>query len=160
MFNSKRLTEPLTLYLYPLNPATPDLNSKALPAEDTEINDIEKHFNEEDENDILTDQDQLGPLDNTADIQGAKSTLSPDLENEPEEFQRGEIDVKTQIDRTTRIARANIQGHHDLDDSPATTPGGIEEVAAQTDEEMAERGLSKKDIKKLLRPFQLKLHLS
>lgn len=94
-----------------------------------------------DESKIIGDQDQTFESANLK----ANSTMGSgpanwDLEDEPEEFARGEIDVMTQIDRTTRIARANAYGHHDLDDSPEMTPGGIEEVAAKTDQDLALHG--------------------
>lgn len=100
-------------------------------------------LNPEDASAILTDQDLSGPK---SDLQGdtlsGAGPVSLDLEDEPGEFIRGEVDVKSQIDRTSRVVKANVHGHHDLDDSPEMTPGGIEEVAAKTDEDLARKGQS------------------
>lgn len=93
-------------------------------------------FNERDRADIIRDKDET--LDG-AGHEAASGPASLDLENEPAEFVRGEIDVKTQMDRTVRIARAEARGHHELDDSPDFTPGGLEEVVEKTDQDLAER---------------------
>jgi hypothetical protein len=98
-----------------------------------------------DETKIIGDQDQTFENRNLK-----KSTTMGsgpanwDLEDEPDDFARGEIDVMTQIDRTIRISRANAEGHHDLDDSPDMTPGGIEEVAAKTDQDLAVHGYGRR----------------
>ncbi|HRO66843.1 MAG TPA: hypothetical protein PL182_04705 [Pseudobdellovibrionaceae bacterium] len=92
---------------------------------------------EEDQEDILSDQDQTSlSTDPSDDLRGKGGPSALDLEDEPVEFARGEIDVKTQMDRTTRIAKASATRHYDLDDSPDTTPGGLEEVFVKTDRDL------------------------
>ena len=97
----------------------------------------------EDTSEILADQDQTAKHARLGENIETQGPLSGSLEDEPIEFMQGEIDVKAQMDRTTRVVDADILGHHDLDDSPAMTPGGIEEVAAKTDEDIARRRASK-----------------
>lgn len=66
--------------------------------------------NHDDESQILTDQD----LTNEGDITeldenlGAKSNSLDDLENEPADFLRGEVDVTEQMERTARAMEAVI----------------------------------------------------
>lgn len=103
--------------------------------------DLETHpgqasFDERDRSDIIRDKDETLDESEREAMSGAPIQ---DYENEPGEFMRGEIDVKTQIDRTVRITRAEARGHHELDDSPDFTPGGIDEVAEKTDQDLAER---------------------
>lgn len=67
--------------------------------------------NQRDETQILKDQDMtlerdISDIDETM---GAKSTSLDDIENGPEEFIQGEIDVKEQMDRTTRAMEAAIE---------------------------------------------------
>ncbi len=67
--------------------------------------------NHEDETQIITDQD----LTNESDITeldenlGAKSNSLDDLENEPADFMRGEVDVTEQMERTTRAMQAALR---------------------------------------------------
>ena len=67
-------------------------------------------INHDDESQILTDQD----LTNEGDITeldenlGAKSNSLDDLENEPADFLRGEVDVTEQMERTARAMEAVI----------------------------------------------------
>ncbi len=67
--------------------------------------------NHEDEAQIITDQD----LTNESDITeldenlGAKSNSLDDLENEPADFMRGEVDVTEQMERTTRAMQAVLR---------------------------------------------------
>jgi hypothetical protein len=87
--------------------------------------------NAEDEANILGDSDQVG-TDPTIedDDMGRGGRVTGDLEqDEPGEFVRGELDVKTQIDRTTRIMQANLGGHHLWEDpsDPDETPGGLDD---------------------------------
>lgn len=93
---------------------------------ETEIVPREAQQDRDDSEDILWDRDQTN--------RQHKARLTP--ENVPRDFERGDIDVKTQMDRIERIARAQAQHHYDLDDSPDTTPGGIEEVMAKVDREL------------------------
>lgn len=66
--------------------------------------------NHDDESQILSDQD----LTNEGDIMeldenlGARTNTLDDLENEPADFMRGEIDVTEQMERTTRAMDAVI----------------------------------------------------
>ncbi|MNL62684.1 hypothetical protein D3C87_1867280 [compost metagenome] len=76
------------------------------------------------------------------------------LENEPDDFMRGDIDVKEQMDRAAEAMDSSIRGYQNqgTEDSPMTelgasfkyTPGGIEEVAEKTDEYLASHNLSPK----------------
>ena len=100
-------------------------------------------LSQEDTSEILADQDQTSKHTDLGENIESPSRLSGSVEDEPIEFMQGEIDVKAQMDRTTRVVDADIMGHHDLDDSPDLTPGGIEEVAAKTDEDLARRHSSK-----------------
>ena len=107
--------------------------------------------NMDDESDILTDQDQTEKVDLLSDDEnmGAHSNSLDSLENEPDDFLEGEIDVKTQMDRAAAALDASIHGYQDqgTEDSPRTelgaafadTPGGLEEVEASTDRELARR---------------------
>lgn len=115
---------------------------------------------EEDESDILTDQDLTSKLDLLADDEnlGAHSTALDSLEEEPEDFLEGEIDVKEQMDRAAQAMESSIFGYQNqgTEDSPRTelgaafknTPGGIEEVELKTDQEMIQKRHSKKSKKK------------
>ncbi len=104
--------------------------------------------NENDEADILSDQDLTQKL-STADDEnmGAKSESLDALEDEPDVFLSGEIDVKEQMDRAADAMDASIHGlqNQGYEDSPRSelgaafrnTPGGIEEVEMKTDQELA-----------------------
>ena len=104
-----------------------------------------------DEQDILTDQDQTEKVDLLADDEnmGAHSKSLDALEDEPEDFMEGDVDVKTQMDRAAAALDASINGYQDrgTEDSPRTelgaafadTPGGLEEVEMRTDQELARR---------------------
>lgn len=65
----------------------------------------------DDEVQIISDQD----LTNESDITeldenlGAKSNSLDDLENEPADFMRGEVDVTEQMERTTRAMQAALR---------------------------------------------------
>lgn len=60
--------------------------------------------NHDDESQILADQDLTNENDITEldENLGAKSHSLDDLEKEPADFMRGEVDVKEQMERTTR----------------------------------------------------------
>lgn len=107
--------------------------------------------NENDEKDILTDQDQTKKIDLLSDDEnmGAKSRSLDELDEEPDEFLRGDIDVKEQMDRAADAMNASLHGYEsqadedsprgDLGASFRSTPGGLEEVEMKTDEELARR---------------------
>lgn len=67
--------------------------------------------NRRDEAQILTDQDMTNEHDITDldENMGAKSHSMGTMEDEPEDFVSGEIDVVTQMDRTTRHMEEVIQ---------------------------------------------------
>ncbi|KYG62909.1 hypothetical protein AZI87_16720 [Bdellovibrio bacteriovorus] len=115
----------------------------------TQISRGEPSENTRDENEILNDQDltnksNLRPDDENL---GAKTRSYEPLEDEPGDFMRGEVDVKEQMDRAADALDASLHGYQNqgAEDSPQTelgasfkyTPGGIEEVAAKTDEYLA-----------------------
>jgi hypothetical protein len=101
-----------------------------------------------DERDILKDQD-VTMKGGTSDDEnmGAHSKSYEMVEDEPDEFMQGDIDVKEQMDRTADAMDTSIRGlqSQSTEDSPRTelgasfkyTPGGIEEVAEKTDEYLA-----------------------
>lgn len=64
--------------------------------------------NHEDESQIIGDQDSTNENDITEldENLGAKSNSLDDLENEPADFLRGEVDVSEQMERTTRAMDA------------------------------------------------------
>jgi len=107
--------------------------------------------NSDDESDILSDQDLTEKMDLLSDDEnlGAHSRSLDSLENEPEDFMEGELDVKEQMDRAAAALDASIHGYQNqgTEDSPRTelgaafanTPGGIEEVEMKTDQELARR---------------------
>lgn len=101
-----------------------------------------------DEKEILGDQDVTNKTSSADDENmGAITRSYEPLEDEPGDFMRGEIDVKTQMDRAADALDASIHGYQNqgAEDSPKTelgasfkwTPGGIEEVEAKTDEYLA-----------------------
>jgi len=65
--------------------------------------------NSEDEAAIMADKDQTrDPMSFNQDQ--PKHRLSNNLEDEPEDFIEGDVDVKTQMDRTERRLRSHIDG--------------------------------------------------
>lgn len=106
--------------------------------------------NKRDESDILADQDQTVPADRLTQDEnmGAKSTTLDTLEDEPGDFMRGEVDVKTQMDRAADAVDSSLRGLSNQadEDSPRTelgaafkdTPGGLEEVEMKTDQDLAQ----------------------
>lgn len=103
---------------------------------------------ESDEADILADQDLTEKLSRADDENmGAKSESLDQLEDEPDLFLEGEIDVKEQMDRAADAMDSSIRGlqNQGYEDSPRSelgaaiknTPGGIEEVAMKTDQDLA-----------------------
>lgn len=99
-----------------------------------------------DESQILADQDQtmkhdLAKLDENM---GAMSNSLEAIENEPEDFMNGEIDVKEQMDRARQAMAYSIHGvqearseddpQSELNASFKNTPGGLDEMIMHTDE--------------------------
>lgn len=107
--------------------------------------------NEEDESEILTDQDLTEKLSQWTDDEnmGAKSNSLDALEDEPDDFLTGEVDVREQMDRAAAAMDASIHGlqNQGYEDSPRTelgasfqeTPGGLEEVEQKTDQALAQQ---------------------
>lgn len=119
----------------------------------TRVSGAEASENERDESDIITDQDQSAagvPDENM----GARSRTLDSLEEEPDDFIQGDIDVKEQMDRAADAMDTSIRGlqNQGTEDSPRTelgasfkyTPGGIEEVEMKTDQDLARRGQKQK----------------
>jgi hypothetical protein len=115
--------------------------------------------NREDESEILTDEDETSKKDVSEfdEHTGAKSVSLGSLEDEPENFMMGEVDVRRQMDDAASVVEDAIHGVQetvDADDpngelasSFRATPGGIEEVIEKTDEALAHKA-SKREIKK------------
>ena len=103
--------------------------------------------NGEDEAIILGDQDQTlqHARTKTDENMGAKSTTLEPMEDEPSDFMRGEVDVKEQMDRAAGALESSVNGYLDSDTEDSVelsasfegTPGGLEEVAEKTDEDLA-----------------------
>ena len=77
--------------------------------------------NKGDEEKIIGDQDQTmieGDITNLDENMGAKTYSLDTVEDEPEDFMRGEIDVKTQMDRTAREIDAAVHGRRGPDPDP------------------------------------------
>ena len=65
--------------------------------------------NTEDEASIMADRDQtLDPL--SFEREPSQTRQAKNLEDEPEDFIEGDVDVKTQMDRTERQFRSHIDG--------------------------------------------------
>lgn len=92
----------------------------------------------QDSSEILDDQDQTIESDALTrdENMGAKTYSLDTLEDEPGDFARGEIDVKTQMDRTARQLNSTIHGFESLDDE-GEPEGGLEEVVQKTDEALS-----------------------
>jgi hypothetical protein len=67
--------------------------------------------NSQDERDILADKDQvLGQDPSKEDPSAVRGQMSGSVEDEPDDFVRGEIDVVTAIDRTMRDYDDDLRG--------------------------------------------------
>ncbi len=79
-------------------------SSKPTPELENLASDKEASFNRGDESGILADQDMTNEHDITAldENMGAMSHTMESLEDEPDEFLQGDVDVVTQMRRTTR----------------------------------------------------------
>ncbi len=114
----------------------------------TQGNSGEACENKADEQQILGDQDQTTPDDSLTrdENMGAPSNTLEAMEDEPGDFMRGEVDVKEQMDRAADALDSAIRGLQTQgdEDSPRTelgsafrnTPGGVDEVAFRTDEDL------------------------
>lgn len=115
--------------------------------------------NEADEMQILSDQDEtlkhkLSTLDENM---GAKTQSLDSLEDETEDFMRGEIDVKEQMDRASNAMARSIRGiqnarsltdpESELNASFQHTPGGLEEAIMQTDKNLGHIAPSEESMK-------------
>ncbi len=121
--------------------------------------------NRVDENEILVDQDQTGQttLKETVKRFNMTDTALEPLEDLPSDFMRGEVDVKTQMDMAASAMDSSLRGlqNQSEEDSPRgelgasfrDTPGGLEEVAAKTDEYIASHNLKKRKARKKLKGF-------
>lgn len=103
----------------------------------TKNNPGEAEENRMDEERILADRDltESGPA----------SGPSPymNLEDEPADFMRGEVDVKTQMDRAADALDSSVRGIKD-NSQPGLQSHGIEEAGAKTDRLLATRRFPKK----------------
>lgn len=103
--------------------------------------DIDSDNQNSDEMDILNDQDETSKKVMTADDEnmGAKSKSLDTLENEPESFMNGELDVRAQMDRSVHDILEEDNHEEELQATFENTPGGLEEVEMRTDRELARR---------------------
>lgn len=116
-----------------------------IPENDT----VEPEENQKDESKILSDQDMTLKEDLTQ-----ASTLD-NVEDDPNEFVTGEVDVKEQMDRTAHVVADSLKGvqnarsqrdrSSELLESFRATPGGLEEVIMKTDEDLARMHGKKKN---------------
>jgi hypothetical protein len=83
--------------------------------------------NRGDEERILADRDETV----------SEKSHFQDLEEEPAAFIRGEVDVKSQMDKTAREIDASVRGHGDH--SEDLHSNGLEEVMAKTDQDILEQ---------------------
>ncbi|HWU43292.1 MAG TPA: hypothetical protein VN132_07640 [Bdellovibrio sp.] len=125
----------------------------------------ETRENRFDENEILVDKDQTGhtTLRSTVERFNMTDTALEPLEDLPGDFMRGEIDVKKQMDLAASAMDSSLRGlqHQGYENSPRgemgasfrDTPGGIEEVAAKTDEFIATHAKSKRRSRRALKGF-------
>lgn len=65
--------------------------------------------NSRDEASIIADKDQTRE-GRSLNREQSKNTMSRDVEDEPEDFIEGDVDVKTQMDRAERQFRAQLDG--------------------------------------------------
>lgn len=138
-----------------LNPDK-DRQSTSLLSGFTQIKTGESSENKVDEKEILSDKDITGqtPLSSTVKRFKMTDTALEPLEDLPADFMRGEVDVKTQMDLAASAMDSSLRGLQSQSDESSPrgelgasfrdTPGGLEEVAAKTDEYIATHGLRKK----------------
>ena len=87
----------------------------------TDVSDGEASENEFDEQLIINDQDETtieGDINNLDENMGAKTFSLDPVEDEPEDFMQGELDVKQQMDRTAREIDASVHGRRGPDQDP------------------------------------------
>jgi hypothetical protein len=94
-----------------------------------------------DESDILSDQDETEKFDLMTDDEklGAHSKSLDSSEDEPDDFMEGKLDVKAQMDRAAQEMVPSDSPRSELGSAFANTPGGVDEVAMRTDQELARR---------------------
>lgn len=118
----------------------------------TNLHQGEATENHVDESGILIDKDQTTKVD----VKNLKKQMKQTdraldtLEDLPADFMRGEIDVVEQMDLASSALDSSLRGlqDHSSEDSPRgelgasfrDTPGGLDEVAAKTDEYLASHG--------------------
>tara|TARA_B110001454_G_scaffold219192_1_gene251186 strand:+ start:71003 stop:71359 length:357 start_codon:yes stop_codon:yes gene_type:complete len=87
-----------------------DSSTRPTPELENLASDKEAVFNRGDESGILADQDMTNEHDITGldENMGAISNSMDSLEDEPEEFLQGDVDVFTQMNRTTRAMEKAI----------------------------------------------------
>ncbi|MBY0316399.1 MAG: hypothetical protein K2Q26_12805 [Bdellovibrionales bacterium] len=82
----------------------------------TDLSPGEATENQEDMEQIIGDQDLTAEsMDPNVDDEtlGVRSKGLDDVENEPLDFMRGEVDVKTQMDRMARKLQADVTGRRE-----------------------------------------------
>ncbi|WP_413560323.1 hypothetical protein [Bdellovibrio sp. HCB209] len=136
--------------------ATPNANPSSFS---NPLHQGEATNNHTDESEILIDKDQTSKVDVKNLKRAMKNTdrAFDTLEDLPPDFIRGEVDVLDQMNKAADALDSSLRGIPDRSslDSPRgelgssfkNTPGGIEEVAAKTDEYLASHGLKKKPSK-------------
>lgn len=93
--------------------------------------------NRGDENRILADRDETND----------EPTEFMNVENEPADFIRGEVDVKTQMDRAANALDSSVRGIREKLTEGLQTHG-LEEVEAKTDKALAQSAASQRVYKK------------
>ncbi len=94
--------------------------------------------NSKDEADILADRDETFAHMNLHDNSvGSVGRVAFDLEDEPGDFIRGEVDVAAQMARTMRSAESTQSSHHNMD-PPDVSTGGLDDLVEipETDDEL------------------------
>lgn len=94
--------------------------------------------NGKDSEEILEDQDQTNFEDKLTrdENMGAKTYSLDTLEDEPADFARGEVDVKSQMDRAERQHDSAIYGYQGPNEGEGPE-GGLEEVIQKTEQALA-----------------------
>ena len=142
-----------------------DINPSAAIPPFTQLKRGETTENKIDETEILVDKDETGhdTVKTTVERFQMTDTNLDTLEDLPGDFMRGEVDVKSQMDMAASAMDSSLRGLQDpgSEDSPKgelgasfrDTPGGIEEVAAKTDEFLATHHKGKRKGKRPLKGF-------
>lgn len=142
-----------------------DIDPSAATPPFTQLKLGETTENKVDENEILVDKDETGhdTIKTTVERFNLTDTDLDTLEDLPADFMRGEVDVKSQMDMAASAMDSSLRGLQDpgSEDSPKgelgasfrDTPGGIDEVAAKTDEFIASHNKGKRKAKRPLKGF-------